>query len=91
MLWEAGPTSADCDEEADANSALPPWKAVIVQVPVVSGMTVRLDTVHTVGESEPNTTERPDEAVAHRVNGTPKVAPGRRSKRMLCSAFPSKT
>ena len=91
MLWGAGPTRTDCGEEAEANSALPPWKAVIVQVPVVSGMTVRLDTVHTVGESEPNTTDRPDEAVAHRVNGTPTVAPGKASKAMVCPAFPSKT
>ena len=49
--------------------ALPPCAARIVQVPVVTKVTVVPETVHTGGVSDEKLTGNPDDAVALTVNG----------------------
>ena len=53
---------------AGRNVALPPWLALIVQVPVVTMVTLLPETVHTLNVVELNVTVSPELAVA--VNGT---------------------
>ena len=61
------------------------------QVPGASGMTVRLDTLHTAGVSDWNDTASPDEAEADKVTGSPTVMPAGGVKEMSCAACPPRT
>jgi hypothetical protein len=54
-------------------------------------MTVRLDTLHTVGASDWNDTASPDEAEADKVTGSPTVMPVGGVKEISCVACPART
>ena len=68
---------------AGAKPALPPWEAVIVQVPGATVVTVAPDTVHTAGVLEVNDTGSPEVADAAKVTGTPTTEPGGGAKEIL--------
>ena len=76
---------------AAAKSALPPWVAVMVQVPAVTVVTTVPDTVHTEGLAERKDTGRPEDAEATGVTGTPASASGGGPKLMVCGCRPART
>ena len=64
---------------------MPPWLAVIVQIPAARTDTVFPEIVQNKGVEEPKLTDRPDEAAALTVNGAaPHVRSGRDAKVIVC-------
>src|SRR5215472_9405424 len=87
-----GFTWNDCvTARAGAKPALPPWEAVIVQVPGATVVTVEPDTVHTGGVLEVNDTGSPEVADAAKVSGVPTLTPGGWLKVIVCAADPALT
>src|SRR4051812_14237985 len=72
---------------ADAYCALPDCVATIVQVPLVTSVTVAAFVVHTDVVDEPNATGSPDDALADTVNGDAvSVRSAIGAKSIVCSA-----
>jgi len=87
-----GFTWNDCvTARAGAKPALPPWEAVIVQVPGATVVTVEPDTVHTGGVLEVNDTGSPEVADAAKLTGTPTTEPGGGGKAIVCPFCPGRT
>src|SRR6187401_3156080 len=70
MVWFDLPTVKLCVTwDAGLYVALPPWSAVIVQVPTPTSVTVLPESVQTAGVVDANATARPELAVAETANG----------------------
>src|SRR5215475_9673860 len=92
IVCAAGPAwtwNERATSRAAAKSALPPWAAVIVQMPGATVTTVVPDTVHTAGVSEVNDTGSPEVADAAKVTGVPALTPGGWVKVIVCGCFPA--
>jgi hypothetical protein len=80
-------TGNDCvTGSAGAQSALPPWDAVIMQAPAATVVTVEPDTAHTAGVFDANDTGNPELADADRLTGSPTCVPGGGMKVIVCAA-----
>src|SRR5262245_35216190 len=73
---------------AVAKPRLPPCAAVIMQTPAATVITVRPDTVHTVGVLEVNDTGSPEVADAATMTGVPTGTSGGWAKKIVCGCFP---
>ncbi len=83
-----GWTGKDCGtSRAGAYLSLPPWEAVIVQVPTAAEVTVEPETVHTSGVFVLKLTGSLLDALALRVTSLPTVAPLGGVKEMVCAIF----